>query len=61
MTRPLASAARLLAALAAAATLAGAAPARRGPLPFIEDNYAEALAQARAKKLPIFVEAWAPW
>ena len=53
---------RLLAALAAVSALAGAAPAeKRGPLPFIEDNYAEALAQARAKKLPIFVEAWAPW
>jgi hypothetical protein len=30
-------------------------------LPFIEDDYPKALAEARAKKLPIFVEAWAPW
>ena len=30
-------------------------------LPFIEDDYAQALAQARAKHVPIFVEAWAPW
>ncbi len=29
-------------------------------LPF-QDDYARALAEARAKKLPIFVEAWAPW
>lgn len=30
-------------------------------LPFISDDYTRALAQARARKLPIFVEAWAPW
>jgi len=30
-------------------------------LPFIDDDYAQALAQARAKNVPIFVEAWAPW
>lgn len=34
----------------------------RGPvLPFIEDDYARALVDAKAKKLPIFVESWAPW
>jgi hypothetical protein len=33
----------------------------RPPLPFIEDDYPRALAQARANKLPLFVEAWAPW
>jgi len=31
------------------------------PLPFIEDDYPRALAEARAAKRPIFVEAWAPW
>ena len=30
-------------------------------LPFIEDDYPKAMAEARAKKLPVFVEAWAPW
>ena len=30
-------------------------------LPFIENDYQKALAQARAKNVPIFVEAWAPW
>jgi hypothetical protein len=30
-------------------------------LPFIADDYPTALAQARAKKLPIFVDVWAPW
>lgn len=33
-----------------------------GPvLPFIADNYGEALAQARTRGLPIFVDTWAPW
>jgi hypothetical protein len=44
----------LLLALFAAATSAGA-------LPFIEDDYRKAVAQAKAKNVPIFVEAWAPW
>jgi hypothetical protein len=30
-------------------------------VPFIEDDYARALTAARAKNVPIFVEAWAPW
>jgi hypothetical protein len=30
-------------------------------LPFIDDDYSTALARARTKHLPIFVEAWAPW
>ena len=30
-------------------------------LPFIQDNYAGALSQAKQRKLPIFVEVWAPW
>ena len=30
-------------------------------LPFIADDYAKALAEARAQKLPLFIEAWAPW
>lgn len=42
-------------ALAPAATAAGAA------VPFIADDYPQALAQARARHLPIFLEAWAPW
>jgi hypothetical protein len=45
----------------AASAAADAAPRPRPAVPFIEDDYAGALAQARAKKLPIFVEAWAPW
>jgi hypothetical protein len=30
-------------------------------LPFIQDNYGEAISQGRQRKLPIFVEVWAPW
>ena len=30
-------------------------------LPFIENDYAKALARARAKNVPIFADAWAPW
>ena len=30
-------------------------------LPFIADDYETALAQARARKVPLFVESWAPW
>ena len=30
-------------------------------LPWINDNYPKALAEAKQRKLPIFVECWAPW
>ena len=42
----------LLLALAAQASAA---------LPFVSDDLASARAQARARKLPLFVEVWAPW
>ena len=42
--------------------LASAPAGRPKPvLPFIADDYAKALQQARARKLPIFIESWAPW
>ncbi len=31
------------------------------PLPFVEDDYARALATAKASHRPLFVDAWAPW
>ena len=34
--------------------------AARMVLPFMDD-YAKAVAQARARKVPLFIEAWAPW
>ena len=30
-------------------------------LPFIEDDWPRALAEAKRRNVPIFIEAWAPW
>jgi len=30
-------------------------------LPFIQDDFAKARAEAVQRKVPIFVECWAPW
>jgi hypothetical protein len=38
-----------------------AAGTAHAKLPFIENDYPEALARAKTKNVPIFVEAWAPW
>ena len=54
--RRIAAMKRLL--LACALLIAGTAHAK---LTFIEDDYAAAVARAKAKDVPIFVEAWAPW
>jgi hypothetical protein len=43
--------------LALAATSASA----KEPVTFIEDDFAKAVSQAKMKKEPIFVDAWAPW
>jgi hypothetical protein len=47
--------------LATAALLLALAPAPPTALPFIEDDYGKALAEAKAKNVPLFIEAWAPW
>lgn len=48
--------------LAVALLVASAAPVfAKEVLPFIEDDFAKAAAMGRTKKLPIFVDAWAPW
>jgi hypothetical protein len=55
---------RCIAALTLVGGLAmgSAAPATsRTSLPWVEDDYSKAVTQARAKNVPIFVEAWAPW
>lgn len=45
-----------------AAACAPSPQAVRGPvLPFIEDDYGQALKVAIEKQRPIFVESWAPW
>jgi hypothetical protein len=41
--------------LAAALGAPAAAPER------VQDDWAAALAAARARQVPIFVDAWAPW
>jgi hypothetical protein len=38
-----------------------AGPAMAKVLPWIEDDYPGAVTRAKARKLPIFVESWAPW
>jgi hypothetical protein len=43
------------------ALVAAALPASAGGLPWIKDNYPKALADAKQRKLPMFVEVWAPW
>jgi hypothetical protein len=47
----------------AAVTVLAAAPAPRRPavLPFVHDDWPRALAEAKARDLPLFVESWAPW
>jgi tetratricopeptide (TPR) repeat protein len=42
-------------------TPAAPAGAAASPLRFIEDDYARALAEARARALPLFIDTWAPW
>jgi hypothetical protein len=49
-----------LASLTLLAAIA-AAPAFASTLPWIEDDYPQALNAARARRVPLFVEAWAPW
>src|SRR5689334_21029263 len=45
-----------------AATRAACAKAvTKGPLAWIEDDYPAALACARAKKVPLVLDLWAPW
>jgi len=35
--------------------------ASQGALPWIEDDYARAIAEGKRRGVPVFVEAWAPW
>lgn len=37
------------------------ASAHAEALPFIENDYARALAQAKTRGVPVFVDVWAPW
>jgi hypothetical protein len=42
-------------------TSVSAALGAAADLPWINDDYSKALTQAKQRKLPIFVEVWAPW
>lgn len=42
-------------------TVVGVASSAAAELPFIHDNYSQALAKAKQRNVPIFVECWAPW
>ena len=35
--------------------------AHKPAVPFIEDDFGRALALAKERKLPVFIEGWAPW
>jgi hypothetical protein len=47
-------------ALALAIALAATPAAGKGP-PFVANDYASALADARARCVPLVVDVWAPW
>jgi hypothetical protein len=50
-----------LALLIFTASVVASACASAPGLPFIQDDYVKARSQAAERKLPIFVECWAPW
>jgi hypothetical protein len=43
------------------ATVAALPTTSAAQLPFIQDDFAHARSEAIKRKLPIFVECWAPW
>ena len=45
----------------AAVLLSALSSSAKEAVPFIADDYKKAVAQAKAKNVPIFVETWAPW
>ena len=61
--RRIAAAALLLVAcgVGCAPKPAGPPPGPAAALPFIENDFPQALARAREANLPLFVEVWAPW
>src|SRR5438309_11006687 len=50
-----------LAAILMCFTVAPTAFGAGSVLPFIENDYRRAMAQAKAEQRPLFVEVWAPW
>jgi hypothetical protein len=52
---------KLTAGILLLTTISAAFGATPSVLPWINDNYPKALTDAKQRKLPIFVEVWAPW
>lgn len=52
---------KLVVGIVLVALLATVLGAKSTGLPWISDDYASALGEAKQRKLPIFVECWAPW
>ena len=53
-----------VAAAAVALAVNAVPPTAHGPsiaLPFIENDFSQALSRAKEAGLPVFVEVWAPW
>jgi tetratricopeptide (TPR) repeat protein len=48
-------------ASASAGASTSATVAEGGPITFVENDYPRALAEARARHVPLFVDTWAPW
>jgi len=46
---------------ATASPAAAPSSAPKAALPWIENDYARAMAEAKRRGVPVFVEAWAPW
>ena len=58
---PIAAPAAAAKAPAARSAKAVAASKWQPVVPFIEDDFGRALALAKERKLPVFIEGWAPW
>ncbi|HKE21260.1 MAG TPA: hypothetical protein VKB88_02660 [Bryobacteraceae bacterium] len=35
--------------------------ASAGSLPWVENSFSKAMAEAKSRNVPLFVEVWAPW
>lgn len=61
LPRNLLFAGSLIATVALGSSCRSGRPPGGMALPFIENDYAQAVARARDANLPLFVEVWAPW
>lgn len=52
---------RLLIAIISLVLSSGTVGTTSKGLPFINDNFEKALAEAKQRNVPLFAEVWAPW